>query len=124
LSHVALSQEAIDGSVVCLFDKGVPTAHPGHLPLPFSSDNPPPSVGLWLSLIFTCMVSDVSFCLMTQYLYPDRQVDVEVFGEDNNGQKELIGDDAGGVGAPSVKPLAPNPIRSNTVETPHPSAID
>jgi hypothetical protein len=70
------------------------------------------------------MVSDVSFCLMTQYLYPDHQVDVEVFGEDNNGQKELIGDDAGGVGAPSVKPLAPNPIRSNTVETPHPSAID
>jgi hypothetical protein len=30
--------------VACLFDKGVPTARSDNLPLPFSRDNPPPSV--------------------------------------------------------------------------------
>jgi hypothetical protein len=44
LPDVALSQEQIDEFVAYLFDKGVPTACPDNLSLPFSRDNPPPSV--------------------------------------------------------------------------------
>jgi hypothetical protein len=70
------------------------------------------------------MVTDAYFHLMTQDLYPKRQVDVEVSDEDNNGQKELVGNDAGGVGAPSVETFTPNPIGSSATETLRPSAID
>jgi hypothetical protein len=41
---VALSLEEIDGFVSHLFDKGVPTARPDSVPLPYNSDNPPPSI--------------------------------------------------------------------------------
>jgi hypothetical protein len=40
LYDVALSLEEIDGFVVHLFDRAVPTAHPGSVPLPYSNDNP------------------------------------------------------------------------------------
>jgi hypothetical protein len=70
------------------------------------------------------MVTNVYFCLVTQDHYPECQVDVDVSDEDNNGLKEPVGDDAGGVGAPSVETFAPNLIRSSTAETPHPSAAD
>jgi hypothetical protein len=38
-----LSLEEIDGFVAHLFDRGVPTAHPGSmsLSLPYNTDNPP-----------------------------------------------------------------------------------
>jgi hypothetical protein len=42
--RIALSQEEIDWFVSHLFDKGVPTARPDSMSLPYSSDNPPPSV--------------------------------------------------------------------------------
>jgi hypothetical protein len=42
--YVALSLEEIDGFISHLFDKGVPTARPDSAPLPYSSDNRPPSV--------------------------------------------------------------------------------
>jgi hypothetical protein len=70
------------------------------------------------------MIFDVYFRLVTQDLYPECQVDVEVSDEDIDGRKEPIDDDAGGVGAPSVETFAPKPIGSNTAETPHPSSAD
>jgi hypothetical protein len=70
------------------------------------------------------MVTDAYFHFMTRDLYPEHQVDVEVSDEDNNGQTELVSDDVGGVGAPSVETLAPNPIGSSAAETPCPSATD
>jgi hypothetical protein len=42
--RVALSPEEIDEFIACLFDKGVPIAHPDSVPLPYYNDNPPPSV--------------------------------------------------------------------------------
>jgi hypothetical protein len=50
---------------------------------------------------------------MAQDFYPDCQIDVELSDKDNNGQKEPIGDDAGGEGAPSVETLTPNLIGSS-----------
>jgi hypothetical protein len=41
---VALTADEIDGFVAHLFDRGVPTARPDAVPLPFSSENPPPLV--------------------------------------------------------------------------------
>ena len=41
---VALTVDEIDGFVAHLFDRGVSTVHPDEVPLPFSSENPPPSV--------------------------------------------------------------------------------
>jgi hypothetical protein len=36
-----LSLEEIDGFAAHLFDRGVPTAHPGSMSLPYNTDNPP-----------------------------------------------------------------------------------
>jgi hypothetical protein len=44
LYDAALSSEEIDGFVAHLFDRGVPTAHPSSVPMPYSSNNPPPLV--------------------------------------------------------------------------------
>jgi hypothetical protein len=48
---VVLSQEQIDGYVVQLFDKDPPTTQPTDLPLPFSSENPPPLVRAAVNLV-------------------------------------------------------------------------
>jgi hypothetical protein len=47
-----------------------------------------------------------------------------VSNEDHHGRTEPIGDDAGGVGAPSVEEFTPNPIGYNTIEIPHPSTTN
>jgi hypothetical protein len=47
---------------------------------------------------------------------------VEMSDEDNIGQKEPVGDDAEGEGAPTVETLAPNPIGSSSVGESCPSA--
>jgi hypothetical protein len=70
------------------------------------------------------MVADVYFHLVTQDLYPECQVDIEVSYEDNSGQKESVGDDAGGVGAPLVETFAPDPIESSVAEKSLPSTTD
>jgi hypothetical protein len=42
--HVALTADEIDGFIAHLFDRGVVTVRPDAVPLPFSSENPPPFV--------------------------------------------------------------------------------
>jgi hypothetical protein len=46
-----MPQEEINGYVARLFDKDLPTTQPADLPLPFSSENPPPSVRVTIILI-------------------------------------------------------------------------
>jgi hypothetical protein len=46
-----MSQEEIDGFVTRLFDKGPLTAQPDTLPLPYSNENPPPSVRITILLL-------------------------------------------------------------------------
>jgi hypothetical protein len=46
-----MPQEEIDGFVARLFDKDPPTARPDTLPLPYSSDNPPPSIRIIVLLL-------------------------------------------------------------------------
>jgi hypothetical protein len=75
-------------------------------------------------LIVLQPVTDISCWLEIQDLYPDHEVDAELSDEDNIGQNKPTGDDARGDGAPSVKTLAPNPIRSKLAEESCPSATD
>jgi hypothetical protein len=44
LYDASLSSEEIDGFIAHLFDRGVPTARPSNVPMPYSSNNPPPLV--------------------------------------------------------------------------------
>jgi hypothetical protein len=113
-----LPQEEIDGFVARLFDKDSPTAWPDSLPLPYSSDNPPPSKRITVLLIILHPAINIFLCLVIQGLYSDRKIDVDLSDEDNNGQKEPTGDDAGGDGAPSVETLAPNLIGSSLAGNP------
>jgi hypothetical protein len=60
---------------------------------------------------------------MTQDLYPERQVDVELSDGENDGQKEPADDDAEGKGGSSTELIALNPIRSSMVGQIHHSAV-
>jgi hypothetical protein len=44
LYDAALPSKEIGGFIAHLFDRGVPTAHPSSLSMPYSSNNPPPLV--------------------------------------------------------------------------------
>jgi hypothetical protein len=61
--------------VARLFDKDQSIARPVDLPLPFSSDNPPPSVRVTVILIILQPITDISCWLVFQDLYPDCKVD-------------------------------------------------
>jgi hypothetical protein len=100
--------------VVRLFDKDPPTTRPTDLPLPYSSENPPPSVRALYYVIIIQSVTNLSPWLVIQDLYPDRQVDVELSDDDNNnGQNKPVGDKAEGKEAPSIKSIAPNSTKSS-----------
>jgi hypothetical protein len=62
--------------------------------------------------------------LVTHDLYPDREIDVAMFDEDNGGPNEPIGDDVRGNGAPSTETLTHNPIGSSSAGKTRPSAVD
>jgi hypothetical protein len=110
--------------VARLFDKDPPTARSADLPLPYSSENPHPSVRVIVILIILQPVTDIFCWLAIQDLYPNREVDAELSNEDNIGQKEPVGDDAKDKGAPLVEALAPNSIGSNLAGEARPSTRD
>jgi hypothetical protein len=119
-----MSQEEIDGFVARLFDKDPLTTWTDTLPLPYSNENPPSSVRI-IVLLLTFFLAIYTFLwLVTQDLYPDREIDVALSDEDNVGPNEHVGDDAGGNGVPSAETLAPNPIRSSSAEETHRSVVD
>jgi hypothetical protein len=119
-----MSQEEIDRFVARLFDKDPPTTWPDTLSLPYSNDIPPHSVRITVLLLTFFLVINTFICLVTHDLYPDREIDVVLSDEDNVRPNELIGDDAGGIRAPSAETLAPNPIGSSSAGETRPSAAD
>jgi hypothetical protein len=107
-----------------LFDKDPPTTWPNTLPLPYSNDNPPPSVRITVLLLTFFLVINTFLWLVTQDLYPNREIDVALSDEDNARPNEPVGDDAGGNRAPSAETLTPNTIGSSSARETCPSAAD
>jgi hypothetical protein len=110
--------------VARLFDKDPPTTRPDTLPLPYSSDNSPPSVRITILLLIFYPAINTFIWLVIQDLYPDRETDVALSDEDNVGPNEPAGDDVRGNGAPSVEALTPNLIRSSSAGETRPSATN
>jgi hypothetical protein len=83
-----------------LFDKDPLTAQPADLPLPYSNNKNPPSVRATIILVIIRPAINISFWLVIQDFYPEREIVAELSNEDNNGQKEPTGDDAECEGVP------------------------
>jgi hypothetical protein len=101
------------------------TARSSSVPMPFSSDNPPPLVRI---LNFFKFVSDLCsyepIMIIHQDLYPVRLVDAEVSDSNHDGQDDPTGNDDGGQGAPSAEPIVPNLIGSSTTAQVRPSTAN
>jgi hypothetical protein len=82
---VALTADEIDGFVAHLFDRGVPTVRPDVVPLPFSSENPPPLV----RVLFFLNLSSIDCLILSfkQDLYPPHQVDADLSDSTSEDQK-------------------------------------
>jgi hypothetical protein len=119
---VALTADEIDEFVAHIFDRGVPTVCPDAVPLPFSSENPPPLV----RVLFFLNLSQIN-CLILSFkpdLYPPHQVDVDLSDSTGEYQKQTVGDDVEGHGIPLIEPITSNPIGSNMAAPVHPPAVD
>jgi hypothetical protein len=100
---VALTADEIDGFVARLFDRSVPTARLDAVPLPFSSENPPPLVRV---LFFLNLFSiDCLILSFKQDLYPPHQVEADLSDSTDEDQKQRAGDDVEGHGVPLTKPI-------------------
>jgi hypothetical protein len=79
---VALTSDEIDGFVAHLFDRGVPIVCPDAVPLPFSSENPPPLV----RILFFLNLSQINCLILSfkQDIYPPHQVNAD--SSDNTGE--------------------------------------
>jgi hypothetical protein len=119
---VALTADEIDGFVAHLFDRGVPTVRPDAVPLPFSSENPPPLVRV-LSFLNLSQIN----CLILSFkqeLYPPHQVDANLSDSTGEDRKQIVGDDVEGPGIPLIEPITSNLIRSNMAALVRPPAAD
>jgi hypothetical protein len=65
-----MSQEEIDGFVARLFDKDPLIARPDTLPLPYSDENPPPSVRITILLLTFFLQFTHSFGLLVRTFTP------------------------------------------------------
>jgi hypothetical protein len=119
---VALTVDEIDGFVAHLFDRGVPTVCPDAVPLPFSSENPPPLV----RVLFFFNLSQINCLILSfkQDLYPPHQVDKDLSDSTGEYQKQTAVDDVEGHGIPLIEPITSNPIRSNMAAPVRPSTVD
>jgi hypothetical protein len=119
---VALTADEIDGFVAHLFDRGVPTVRPDAVPLPFSSENPPPLVRV-LSFL---NLPQINCLILTfkQYLYPPHQVDADLSDSTGEDRKQTAGDDIEGHRIPLTEPITSNPIGSNMAAPVCPPATD
>jgi hypothetical protein len=94
------------------------------LPLPYNSDNPPPSVRITVLLLTFYPAINTFLWLVIHDLYPDWEIDVALSDEDNLEPNEPAGNDVRGNGAPSVETLTPNLIGSSSAGETRPSAAD
>jgi hypothetical protein len=119
---VAQTADEIDGFVAHLFDRGVPSVRPDVVPLPFSSENPPPLV----RALFFLNLSQIN-CLILYFkqdFYPTHQVDADLSDSTGEYQKQTAGDDVEGHGIPLIEPITSNPIGSNMAVLVRPPAAD
>jgi hypothetical protein len=118
----ALTADEIDGFVAHLFDRGVPTARPDAVPLPFNSENPPPLV----RVLFFLNLSQINCLILSfkQDLYPPHQVDADLFDSTSEDRKQTAGDDVEGPGIPLIESITSNLIGSNMVAPVRPPAVD
>jgi hypothetical protein len=95
---VALTADEIDGFVAHLFDRGVPNAHPDAVPLPFSSENPPPLV----RVLFFLNLSQINYLTLSseQDIYPPHQVNADLSDSTGEDRRQTAGDDVEGPGIP------------------------
>jgi hypothetical protein len=108
---IALTADEIDGFISHLFDRGVSTVRPDAVPLPFSSENPPPLVRV-LSFLNLSQIN----CLILSFkqdLYPSHQVDADLSDSTGEDRKQTTGDDVEGHGIPLIEPITSNPIGYN-----------
>jgi hypothetical protein len=119
---VALTADEIDGFVAHLFDRGVPTVRPGAVPLPFSSENPPPLV----RVLFFLNLSPIDCLILSfkQDLYPPHQVDADLSDSTGEDQKHPAGDDFEGHGIPLTELITSNPIGSDMAALVRPPVTD
>jgi hypothetical protein len=119
---VALTVDEIDGFIAHLFDRGVPTVRPDAVPLPFSSENPPPLV----RVLFFLNLSQINCLILSfkQYLYPPHQVDADLSDSTGEYQKQTAGNDVEGHGIPLIEPITSNPIGSNMTALIRPPVAD
>jgi hypothetical protein len=119
---VVLTTNEIDRFVTYLFDRGVSTVCPDAVPLPFSSENPPPLV----RVLFFLNLSQINCLILSfkQDLYPPHQVDADLSNSTGEYQKETAGDDVEGLGIPLIEPITSNPIGSNMAALVRPPAAD
>jgi hypothetical protein len=118
----ALTADEIDGFIAHLFDMGVPTVCPDAIPLPFSSENPPPLVRV--PSFFNLSQINCLILSFKQDLYPPHQVDADLSDSTGEDQKQTAGDDIEGPGIPLIESITSNPIRSNMAAPVCPPAAD
>jgi hypothetical protein len=100
----------------------VPTVRPDVVPLPFSSENPPPLV----RVLFFLNLSQINYLILSfkHDLYPPHQVDADLSDSTGEYQKQIAGDDVEGHGIPLIEPITSNPIGSNMAALVRPPAAD
>jgi hypothetical protein len=100
----------------------VPTARPDAVPLPFSSENPPPLIRVLVFLNLSqinCLILSVK-----HDLYPPHQVDADLSDSTGDDRNQTAGNDVEGPGIPLIEPITSNPIGSNMVAPVWPPAAD
>jgi hypothetical protein len=100
----------------------VPNARPDVVPLPFSSENPPPLIRVLLFL----NLSQINYLTLSseQNLYPPHQVDADLSDSTGEDRRQTAGDDVQGSGIPLIEPISSNPIGPNMAAPVRPPAAD
>jgi hypothetical protein len=100
----------------------VPTTRPGAVPLPFSSENPPPLVRV-LVFLNLCQINYLILSVK-QNLYPLHQVDADLSDSTGEDRNQTAGNDVEGPRIPLIEPITSNPIGSNMAAPVCPPATD
>jgi hypothetical protein len=66
-----------------MFDKSLMSRRPASVPALYCSENPPPSVRVFVSFDLLSFVIDEFVYLQTQGLYPKAHIDVEVSSDED-----------------------------------------
>jgi hypothetical protein len=100
----------------------VPIVCPDAVPLPFSSENPPPLV----RVLFFFNLSPIDCLILSfkQDIYPPHKVDADLSDSTGEYQKQPAGNDVEGHEIPLTEPITSNPIGSNVAALVRPPVAD